>query len=498
MEQPRSDLSLALVRDPSPASPSFRTMPANEEAEQALLGALLTNPEALDRVSDFLRADHFYYPAHGRIYGACLTLRDQGRRADPVTLKAAFEQDGDLKDLGGARYLAELAAGIHSVVNVFDYARTIHDLHLRRQLILIGEETVNDAYDHDVEVAPSEQIQGAEEKLYSLASEGDYRRDFVQFGEVLKTTLDNAAKALNRDTALTGVTTGLSDLDRWLGGLQPSDLIIIAGRPSMGKTALATNIAFNAAKAYQHTGGREGAVVGFFSLEMSSDQLATRILSEESRIPSETIRKGDMAKRDFPRLVEASHTISQIPLFIDDTAGLTISTLRTRAMRLKRQHNLGLVVVDYLQLMRPPQTSRGDNRVQEISEITRGLKIVAKDLNVPVIALSQLSRKVEDREDKRPQLADLRESGSIEQDADVVLFVFREAYYVGKSQPMEGTSEHADWQAKMERINHLAEAIIAKQRHGPTGKVDLHFEGAFTRFSNLDRRHGIDGSDFGD
>ncbi|HET8729131.1 MAG TPA: replicative DNA helicase [Alphaproteobacteria bacterium] len=480
--------ALHLVSDKG-AEPAYRTMPSNEEAEQALLGAILVNNEALDRVSDFLKPEHFFIPANGRIYAACLKLREQLRVADPVTLKSFFEQDGDLQAIGGARYLADLAGSIVSVLNVEEYARTIFDLNVRRQLIAIGEETVNDAYKHDLDIEAADQIRNAEEKLYKLANEGDFRKDYESFATILDRTIESASMALNRDTSLTGITTGLLDMDRMLGGLQKSDLLILAGRPAMGKTALATNMAFNAAKAYAETDGKEGAVVAFFSLEMSSEQLALRILSDEAEIPSEKIRKGDMKRSDFPRLVEAAQTLRRVPIFVDDTAGLTITGMRTRAMRLKRQHDLGLIVVDYLQLMRPSGNQRTDNRVQEISEITRGLKMIAKDLNVPVLALSQLSRAVEQREDKRPQLADLRESGSIEQDADVVMFVYRDAYYVSKREPAEGTPEHAEWQVEMDRVHNLAETIIGKQRHGPTGTVKLHFEGAFTRFSNLERRY---------
>ena len=470
-----------------------RTQPANEAAEQALLGALLVNNNAIDRVSDFLKAEHFYFAGHAQIYAACVRLREQQRTADAVTLKTYLEQDGDLQAVGGAAYLADLQASVVSVLNVDDYARMVYDLFLRRQLIELGEDIVNEAYRTDLDGEAVEQVHSAEEKLYALASEGEFRKDFEPFGEVLGRAIENASQALNRDTHLTGATTGLVDLDRMLGGLQRSDLVILAARPSMGKTALATNIAFNAARAFRKTEGREGAVVGFFSLEMSSEQLATRILSEESAIPSERIRKGDFPKKDFVRLVEASNTIHQVPMFIDDTAGLTVSALRTRAMRMKRQHKLGLLVVDYLQLMRTGGTSRQENRVQEISEITRGLKMIAKDLDLPVLALSQLSRQVEQREDKRPQLSDLRESGSIEQDADVVMFIYREAYYLNKAQPTEGTPEHAEWQAEMERVNNLAEVIIGKQRHGPTGTIKLHFEGAFTRFSNLEKLYLGDG-----
>jgi len=474
------------------ASPAYRRTPANEEAEQALLGAIMINNEAIDRVAEFLRPEHFYFPAHGRIFTACLRFREQHRLADPLTLKDYFERDGDLEAVGGAQYLAQLASGIVSVVNAVDYARIIHDLHLRRRLIDLAEEMSAEAYDFDLDRSANDQIHGTEEKLYGLATEGDFRGGFRSFGDVLKVTIDAAQQALYRDTRLTGATTGLIDMDRMLGGLQPSDLLILAGRPAMGKTALATNMAFNTAKAYLESAGKEGAVVAFFSLEMSAEQLALRILSEEAEIASEKIRKGEMKRSDFPRLTEAAQTLERVPLYVDDTAGLTITQLRTRALRLKRQHDLGMIVVDYLQLMRPSGTQRTDNRVQEISEITRGLKMVAKDLNVPVLALSQLSRAVEQREDKRPQLADLRESGSIEQDADVVMFVFREAYYVSKREPTEGTPEHDAWQQEMDRVHNLAEVIVAKQRHGPTGTIRLHFEGMYTRFSNLEQRYGGD------
>ncbi len=487
METANQDATIRRLQQPNIAPAPPRTQPANEAAEQALLGALLVNNNAMDRISDVLRPEHFYFAGHAQIYAACVRLREQQRTADAVTLKTYLEQDGDLQAVGGAAYLADLQASVVSVLNVEDYARMVYDLFIRRQLIDLGEEVVNEAYRSDLEVEAVEQVHNAEEKLYALASEGEFRKDFEHFADVLNRAIDNASQALNRDTHLTGATTGLVDLDRMLGGLQKSDLIILAARPSMGKSSLATNIGFNTARAYLNSGGKEGAVVGFFSLEMSSDQLATRILSEESAVPSERIRKGDFPKKDFVRLVEASNLIHKVPMFLDDTAGLTVSALRTRAMRLKRQHNLGLVIVDYLQLMRTGGAGRSENRVQEISEITRGLKMIAKDLDVPVLALSQLSRQVEQREDKRPQLSDLRESGSIEQDADVVMFIYREAYYLNKAEPAAGTAEHAEWQAEMDRVNNLAEIIIGKQRHGPTGTIRLHFEGAFTRFSNLEK-----------
>ncbi len=386
METVNQETTVRRLQPSSVSPPPVRVQPANETAEQALLGAILVNNIAIERVSEFLKAEHFYFAGHSQIYAACIRLREQQRTADAVTLKTYLDQDGDLQAVGGAAYLGELQASVVSVLNVEDYARMIYDLFLRRQLIDLGEEIVNEAYRTDLEVEAVEHVHDAEEKLYALASEGEFRKDFEAFGDVLGRAIDNASLALNRDTHLTGTTTGLADLDRMLGGLQKSDLIILAARPSMGKTALATNIAFNAARAYVKTGGKEGAVVGFFSLEMSSEQLATRILSEESEIPSERIRKGDFPKKDFVRLVEASNNIHKVPMFIDDTAGLTVAALRTRSMRLKRQHNLGMIVVDYLQLMRSSGNSRQENRVQEISEITRGLKMIAKDLDMPVLA----------------------------------------------------------------------------------------------------------------
>ena len=487
-----TDRSTLAVIEPADTKPGFRRMPASEQVERAVLGAVLVNNMALERVSEILRPEHFYFPAHGRIYAACQAMHAMGRVADPLTLQSYFEGDDDLSDVGGAQYLIHLAADVTGVIDVEDYARTLHDHALRRELIALGEDIVNTAYVYDVERPATQQIQDAEDQLYKIADQEDTSGGFRDFDSVAQEAITMASAALNRESRLTGVTTGLTDMDKLLGGLQRSDLVILAGRPSMGKTALATNIAFNAALAHREHGGGEGAVAAFFSLEMSAEQLATRILSDRAEISSELIRKGAMRREDFPRLTAAASELHRTPLFIDDTSGLTLSTLRTRAMRLKRKHNLGLVVIDYLQLMRPNSSSRNENRVQEISEITRGLKILAKELHVPVLALSQLSRQVEQREDKRPQLADLRESGSIEQDVDVVMFVFREAYYVGKAEPPEGTPEHEQWQEKMAEVHNLADVIVAKQRHGPTRTVRLHFDGNYTRFSNLERHADYD------
>ena len=475
------------------SEPEFRVMPHNEEVEQALLGALLVNNRSLEKVSEFLRAEHFYNPVHGRIYGAISTFVERGQDASPITLKAYFDKEQDLSHVGGGQYLADLASHVISVVNVEDYGRTVYELHLRRALVTLGEDVVNEAYDHSVEQTASQQIEQTEKRLFDLATAGDFKGGFIPFSTSLTAAINTAQLAYQREGDITGVTTGLTDIDKKMGGLQKSDLIILAGRPSMGKTALATNMAFNAAKAYLKNQGKEGAVVGFFSLEMSAEQLATRILADLSSVASDKIRRGEVKDTDFTRFVEASQELSQSPLFIDDTPALTIGAIRTRARRLKRQHNLGMLVVDYLQLLQGSGRGGEQNRVLEISEITRGLKAIAKELEIPVLALSQLSRAVEARDNKRPQLSDLRESGSIEQDADVVMFVYREEYYLARETPAQGVGEagdkfaqrHDDWVKRLESVHNVAECIIAKQRHGPIGTVKLHFDGEFTRFTDL-------------
>jgi replicative DNA helicase len=484
--------------------PALRTPPHNFEAEMALLGALLANNKAFDKVSEFLRAEHFADERHGRIYDACAKLIQRGTIANPVTLKNYFEQDNALADIGGTSYLARLVGAVVTVINALDYARTIHDLHLRRQLIAIGEDTVNSAYSYDLETAASQQIEAAEQKLFDLAKTGEYGGGFRKFGEALAVAIGMAEAAYKRDSHVTGVTTALDDLDKKLGGLHPSDLLILAGRPSMGKTALATKIAFGAAQAYREKKLEdgtievaEGAKVAFFSLEMSAEQLATRLLSEETEIPSDKIRRGEVRGDDFPKFVEASKRLASIPLFIDDTPALSISALRTRARRLQRTQGLGMIVIDYLQLLTPAPGSKSENRVQEISAITRGLKALAKELNVPILALSQLSRAVEQREDKRPQLSDLRESGTIEQDADVVMFVYREEYYHSRAEPGRRPEESEDkfhdrveaWKQRAEQVHNVAEVIIGKQRHGPIGTVQLFFDGTYTKFDNLAQSH---------
>ncbi|MBG0811676.1 replicative DNA helicase [Methylosinus sp. H3A] len=471
--------------------PAYRTPPHNIEAEQALLGAILVNNDAFDRVSDFLRPDHFSEELHRRIFEVSSQIIRAGRVATVVTLKTHL---GDVELPGGVTmqaYLARLAREATTIINAEDYGRTIHDLSVRRELIVIGEDIVNAAFDAAVDQAPRLQIEEAERKLYAVAETGRYDGGFQRFAEALATAMDMASSAYQRDGHLSGIATGLVDLDEKMGGLQKSDLIIVAGRPGMGKTALATNIAFNIAKAYvseqQPDGSAKtvnGGIVGFFSLEMSAEQLATRVIAEQSGVPSYKIRRGDINEDDFRRIAEAAREMQSVPFFIDQSGGISIAQLIARARRLKRQRGLDLLVVDYLQLLSGSK-SRNENRVQELTEITTGLKALAKELAVPVIALSQLSRQVESRDDKRPQLSDLRESGSIEQDADVVMFVYREEYYLRNREPREGTEEHIAWQNEMERVHGRAEAILGKQRHGPTGTVTLAFEAEVTRFSNL-------------
>ncbi|WP_035873431.1 replicative DNA helicase [Cucumibacter marinus] len=469
---------------------TYRQAPHNVEAEQALLGAVLVNNEAFDRVSDFLEPEHFYEPVHQDIYAVLAKIIRAGKTADPITAKTHLP-DELTADIPMQHYLARLAAEATTVINAADYGQAIYDLAIRRSLITVGEQMVADAYDSPVEQSPARQIEDAEKSLFELAERGRYEGGFQAFNVALRDAVNLAGEAYRRDGSLSGTATGLIDLDRKMGGLQRSDLIILAGRPAMGKTSLATNIAFNIAKAWQgetqpdgHIKTVDGGRVAFFSLEMSSEQLATRILAEQAGISSSDIRRGNIHESQFGQLVTASNSIADAPLYIDDTGGISISQLVARARRLKRQKGIDLIVVDYLQLLSGSRRS-SDNRVQELTEITTGLKALAKELDVPIIALSQLSRQVEAREDKHPQLADLRESGSIEQDADVVLFVYREEYYHQNRQPKPGTEDHLKWLAEAEEVHGKAEVIIAKQRHGPTGTVELAFEAELTRFSNL-------------
>ena len=488
------------------ALPGARRLPHNIDAEMALLGAILVNNRAFERVADFLEADHFAYEPHRRIFAACRKLIETGQVADPVLLGAHLARDSVLADVGGAGYLLKLADAAVAVINARDYGRLLHDLYLRRELIGIGEDVVNRAYESDIDEPAAQQVQAAEKSLYDLADKGRAEGGFVPFSTSLRHAVEIAAAAHKRQGLLSGVPTGFIDLDGKLGGLHPSDLIILAGRPSMGKTALATNIAFHAARSHRteiDDDGKpksvDGAVVGFFSLEMSREQLATRILGEQTRITSDKVRRGMVPDDKFLDLVSTARELETLPFFIDDTPAMTISAMRTRARRLKREHGLGLIVIDYLQLIAPSPGSRSENRVQELSEITRSLKALAKELHLPVVALSQLSRAVEQREDKRPQLADLRESGTIEQDSDVVMFIYREQYYLERGEPTQRADEsseryqkrHQEWMERCEKAHNLAEVMIAKQRHGPIGNVKLFFEGEFTRFGDLDR-HGAE------
>ncbi len=477
----------------------FREAPHNIEAEQALLGAILVNNEALDRVSSFLEPHHFFDPLHAEIYDTAAKMIGAGKQATPITLKTFFDAAPPIDtSLTVPQYLGRLAASATTIINAEDYGRTVYDLSIRRQLIGIGEDMVNAAFDAPIDFPPETQIEEAETRLYDLAERGKYGQGFMGFATALTHAIEMANNAYQREGHLSGLATGLTDLDGKMGGLQPSDLVILAGRPSMGKTALATNIAYNIARAFksekQPDGSEkaiDGAIVGFFSLEMSAEQLATRILSEQAEIASEKIRRGMIDEREFGKLVAVSQEMSRIPLYIDQTGGLSVAQLAARARKLKRQKGLGLLVVDYLQLLAGNKRA-AEGRVQEVSEITTGLKALAKELNVPIIALSQLSRQVEQRDDKRPQLSDLRESGSIEQDADVVMFVFREEYYVERRKPSEtNVEEMLKWQQEMTAVHGRAEIIIGKQRHGPTGTVGLSFEAQFTRFGNLARDYQL-------
>ena len=466
-------------------------VPHSIEAEQQLLGAILTNNDLFDRVASIVRADHFYDPVHARIFETASARIAKNSLASPVTLKAFMEDDSGLAELGGPAYLVRLAGAAISSFAVRDYAEMIYDLAIRRELITVGNDIAAKAARVDVDSEPKEQIVDAEQKLYALAEQGQTEQGFQSFLTAVTNAVKVANAAYQREGGLAGVSTGLIDMDKKLGGLHRSDLLILAGRPSMGKTSLATNVAFNIARAYKkgiiasgEEGAIDGGVVGFFSLEMSAEQLATRILSEVAEIPSNQIRRGNFTESEFRRIVDAAKELEAAPLFIDDTPALPISQLAARARRLKRTHGLDALFIDYLQLVRG--TGRSENRVNEISEITMGLKAIAKELDIPVIALSQLSRQVENREDKRPQLSDLRESGSIEQDADVVMFVFREEYYKEREKPGDHELDKMGiWQEEMERLHGKAEVVIGKQRHGPIGTVELSFEGQFTRFGNL-------------
>ncbi len=476
-----------------PDAPAEPRLPRNVEAEAALLGALMVDNRIAEDVQMQLAPRHFFEPLHGRIYEAILRLVDRNMVANPVTLKPLLEADPALKELGGPGYLAQLTGSGAAVIGARDFAQQIYDLALLRELVGVGRDLVEKALDTSETIDPKGQIEQAEVALYTVAEAGGDSGSMKTFAQATRLAVDMAEKALNSGGHVSGITTGLDSINAKTGGLHPSDLIIVAGRPGMGKSSLATNIAFNAARRWVRDMAdgiapekSVGSPVAIFNLEMSADQLATRILAEQSGISGEKLRMGRINHGDFQNLVRASRDLQDLPLYIDDTAGLTIAAMRTRARRLKRRHNIGLIVVDYLQLLQGSGRS-SDNRVNEISEISRGLKTLAKELNVPVIALSQLSRAVESREDKRPQLSDLRESGSIEQDADMVWFLYRDDYYEMNKEPdiEQDPVGYTAWREKMDRISGIAELIVAKQRHGATGKVRLRFESQITRFTDL-------------
>ena len=459
----------------------FKELPNNIEAEQAVIGSILVSNDIFDDVGIIIDNKKFYDPVHQKIFAAIENLISKGMLANPITLKNYFENDNSLAELEGHEYLVKLTKFSTTIRQAIEYSKIVYDMHIRRELIKISETMTENASNKILDLPGNKIIEDSERLLFDLAEKGSLNTSFIKFDQALNYTIEMASNAFKNEEGIVGVPTGLTDLDDRLGGMHNSDLLIIAGRPSMGKTALATNIAFHAAKKLQEKGTKSS--IAFFSLEMSSEQLSTRILAEQSRIKSNDIRRGRISEEQFDKFIETSKNISELPLYIDETPAISIAAMSNRARRIKRLHGLDLVVVDYIQLMSAANTR--DGRVQEISEITKGLKALAKELSVPVLALSQLSRAVEHRDIKKPQLSDLRESGSIEQDADVVMFVYREAYYLEKLEPRPATVEHAEWQAKMNEVSNLAEIIIGKQRHGPTGNINVEFEAMFTKFRDI-------------
>ena len=468
----------------------YRQLPHNIDAEQQLLGALLVNNELYDKISNNLRVEHFFEQIHGVIFDCITKLILSNKLASPITLKTQIDNDERFDEIDGSKYLVKLAAEASSIINVQEYGQIIRHLYTWRNLIELGNDVVNVSYAPPADITPYDHLEYLEQKLYTLAEDEKYGNDFKNFSTALTEAIDTAASAYHKDGQVSGLPSGFKDLDKTLGGLQSSDLLIIAGRPSMGKTAFATNIAFHIANNFNlddNTSQKkrdQGAVVGFFSLEMSSSQLATRIISEQTSVSSEKIRRGQISSIEYDRLIDVARKLQNIPLFIDETGGISIGQLVARARKLKRQNNMGVLVIDYLQLLTTSNRRYNENRVQELSEITQSLKALAKELNIPVIALSQLSRQVENRDDKKPQLSDLRESGSIEQDADIVMFLYREEYYLERKQPKEGTEEYIQWQESMEEVHQKAEVIIGKNRHGPTPTIPMYFDGSVTRFSD--------------
>ena len=465
--------NLSIVKD------NFKELPNNIEAEQAVIGSILVTNEIFDDINTIISNVNFYDPMHQKIFNAIESMIYKGLLANPITLKNYFEKEKD--EINVPEYLVKITKFSTSARQAIEYSKIIYDMFVRRELIKISDQIIDDAKENDLNVNGQNIIENSEKLLYDLAEKGTFSSSLIKFDDAMKQTIEMASAAYKNEGGIVGVPTGLRDLDDKLGGLHQSDLIIIAGRPSMGKTSLATNIAFNAARNIQENDKKSS--IAFFSLEMSSEQLSTRIISEQARIGSNDIRRGRISDEQFDQFLETSKNISELPLFIDETPAISIAAMSNRARRIKRLHGLDLIVVDYIQLMKGTLNNK-DGRVQEISQITQGLKAIAKELGVPVLALSQLSRQVEQRDDHKPQLSDLRESGSIEQDADVVMFVYREGYYLQRKEPREATVEHAEWQAKMNEVAHLAEIIIGKQRHGPIGKVTLEFEERFTKFKD--------------
>lgn len=474
---------------PKESTPISREAPMNIGAEQALLGAIISNNLALEKVENFLEPQHFSSKINGLIFKTLKKLISNDQVADLNTLKIFLENDDDFIDNGGMSYLLKISENSISIINSKQYGELIYDLFIRRKLINLGTNLINESHENFEDQDSNEIIENIESNLFNLTNEGETQKGPKQFDNILEDTLEYAEKAFKKSEDVVGLKTGLNDFDKKIGGLHRSDLIIVAGRPSMGKTAFATNIASNICNNKKST---KKTNVLFFSLEMSSEQLATRILSEISKISSEGIRTGNLSKNEFEKLIKSSENLKDLSLFIDDSPALTISSIRTRSRRLKRKQGLDLIIIDYLQLLSGESRNLNDNRVKEISDITRGLKAIAKELNIPIVALSQLSRKVEDREEKRPQLADLRESGSIEQDADLVVFLYREEYYLARTEPPEGTEKHIMWTSKMEKVHNIAEAIVAKHRHGPISRVKLHFSAANTKFSDLADTQTVD------
>lgn len=483
-------MNLAVAPTPQ-TEKAFRQTPFELEAEQALLGAILVNNDAFERVSGFLEAEHFHEPLHQRVYEAIARVVRKGQLASPVTLRPYFALDAAMKDVGGADYLAELTRFAPAVINASDIGRMIFELAQRRDLIKVGEDIVNTAYDPPIDLSPAEQVEEAEKQLYRIAEKGRFGGGFRGFRQAVTGAIELAERAFQSTSQVSGVSTGFTDLDTLLGGFQRSDLIILAARPAMGKTSLATNMAFHAARECMRSEGQSGGRVAFFSLEMSAEQLATRILAEQAEISSSNIRRGKLAERELHSLIQVGAELERLPLYIDDTGGLSIAQVAARSRRLARSGGLGLIVVDYLQLLTGSSSKRNaESRVQEVTEISKGLKTLAKELSVPVVALSQLSRGVDNRDDKRPTLADLRESGSIEQDADVVMFIYREAYYLQTKQPTgEDPAALQKWQEKFNAVEFLADVLVEKHRHGPTAKVTLRFEPRYTKFRDLADEH---------